>query len=152
LAVSPYLAGLRAKVGRDLLLLPAVALVIRDRSERLLLVRDRGSGSWGLPAGSIEPSESPEQAARRELREESGIDCDSLALAAGRGGREFRHRYPNGDVAEYSIFVYKGTVSGAEALTPSDGTEVAEARFFSRATAPRLALPYPEDLLWPHSA
>lgn len=148
MTISRYLARLRSKVGTELLLLPAVALRIRDQRGRLLLVKDRDSGAWGLPAGSVEPSESPREGARRELLEESGIDCPSLELVAGLGGREFRHTYPNGDVVEYSIFVYAGTVSESEVLAPRDGAEVVEARFFSRATAPGLALPYPEDLLW----
>ena len=103
---------------------------------------------WGLPAGSVEPSESPQEAARRELREECGIDCDRLELVAGLGGREFRHEYQNGDVVEYSVFVYEGTVSGSEHLAPFDTAEVTEVRFFARSAAPSLSLPYPENLLW----
>ena len=148
MTMSPYLARLRAKVGTDLLLLPAVALVVRDGSGRLLLVKHRDTGAWGLPAGAVEPSETPSEAARRELLEESGIDCASLELVAGLGGRQFRHTYPNGDVVEYSIFVYAGTVPETAVPGPRDGAEIVEARFFARAAAPELALPYPEELLW----
>lgn len=35
------------------------------------------SGCWGIPAGKIEANESPENAARRELYEETGISIDS---------------------------------------------------------------------------
>jgi 8-oxo-dGTP pyrophosphatase MutT (NUDIX family) len=146
--MSPYLARLRAKVGHELLLIPAVAVIVRDLSGRLLLVRDQASGRWGLPAGAVEPSESPCAAARRELREETGIDCQALELVAALGGEDFRHTYPNGDVVEYSIFVYTGSASDDSRPHPQDGEEVAEARFFSRDAAPALALPYPEDILW----
>ena len=148
MTISPYLARLRAKVGRDLLLLPAVAVVVRDPSGRLLLVRDRDSGAWGLPSGAVEPAESPSDAAYRELHEECGIDCQHLELVAGLGGEEFRHTYPNGDVAEYSIFVFRGSASEDSMPHPQDGEEVAEARFFPRDTAPALALRYPDDILW----
>jgi len=148
LTISSYLAGLRAKVGSDLLLLPAVAVVLRDPGCRVLLVRDRDSGTWGLPAGSIEPSESPLGAARRELLEETGIDCHDLSLEAALGGESFRHTYPNGDVVEYAIFVYAGTVESPEGVVPRDSVEIAEARFFSRNDAPVLAMPYPGDLVW----
>lgn len=148
-SMSPYLAALRAKIGHDLLLLPAVAVVAKDRSGRLLLVRDRGSGEWGLPAGAIEPCESPLEAAHRELLEETGVECDSLELVTSVGGREFRHTYPNGDVVEYSVFIFSGSVFADSDLDPKDDSEVADARFFDRRTAPPLAWPYPAAVLWP---
>jgi ADP-ribose pyrophosphatase YjhB (NUDIX family) len=149
--ISPYLAGLRARIGNDLLVLPGVAVIVRDSGGRLLLVRDRDSGAWGLPAGAIEPSESPSDAAHRELREETGIDCQPLELIAGLGGDEFRHTYPNGDMVEYAIFVYGGTAAEDSVARPQDDQEVAEARFFERDAAPALSLPYPEDILWGRS-
>lgn len=49
----------------------------------LLLRRavDPGRGGWDLPAGYLEPGESPEEAAVRETREESGLDVTLLRLA-----------------------------------------------------------------------
>jgi len=152
MASSHYIKTVRAGIGHALLLLPGVAVVFHDPAGRLLLVRQSDSGHWGLPAGGIEPAESPQAAARRELREESGIDCENLALVAALGGSDFRHTYPNGDEVEYSIFVFAGL--GNEALEPAaeDSDEVGEATFFSRDEAPSLRLPYPTDVLWAGSA
>ena len=41
--------------------------------QRVVLVRDAGSGRWGLPGGKIEWGESPEAAVVREYGEETGL-------------------------------------------------------------------------------
>jgi 8-oxo-dGTP diphosphatase len=56
---------------------PAVRVVLVDPDERVLTVRWRlpdGRGVWGLPGGGIEPGESREDAVRRELHEEVGLE------------------------------------------------------------------------------
>lgn len=151
MTLSPYLARIRAKIGHDLLVVPAVAIVIRDPAGRLLLVRQRESGTWSLPAGSVELGECPREAAHRELREETGLDHIRLELVAGLGGERFRHTYPSGDEVEYSIFVYQGSASESSVFEPEDRREVVEARFFERDAAPELGLPYPDEVLWANS-
>ena len=50
----------------------------------ILLLRravDPGRGGWDLPAGYLDPGESFEMAARRETREEAGIEVEIVALA-----------------------------------------------------------------------
>lgn len=36
----------------------------------------RGELAWGLPKGAVEPDETPEAAALREVREEAGLDAE----------------------------------------------------------------------------
>lgn len=57
----------------------AVMIIMTDRSgEKLLLIHEfrleLGREIYGLPAGLIDPGETPEQTARRELKEETGLD------------------------------------------------------------------------------
>jgi 8-oxo-dGTP diphosphatase len=58
--------------------LSAVVYAERD-GEILLLQRAEGSalaGQWFLPGGMVEPGELPEEGARRELREEAGVEIE----------------------------------------------------------------------------
>ncbi len=47
---------------------------ILDREGRMLLVRRADDGLWCLPCGWVEPNESPEEAAAREVQEETGLE------------------------------------------------------------------------------
>lgn len=45
------------------------------RDDALLLVSNRGEEGWDVPGGAREPGESLEATARREVREETAIEC-----------------------------------------------------------------------------
>ncbi len=59
----------------------AVAAVICDPEGRLLIVEratEPRKGAWDLPGGFADPGESAEEAVRREVREEIGLEVTTL--------------------------------------------------------------------------
>lgn len=62
------------------------AAVVLDREGRVLLLNHvfRTGSGWGIPGGFIEGGEQPEDALRRELREEAGLEVEDVKLISAR--------------------------------------------------------------------
>ena len=71
----------------------AGGVVVRRETDgfRYLLIRD-GHRNWGFPKGHLDGSESPEQAARREIGEETGLHELDVLESLGEIDWYFRHR------------------------------------------------------------
>jgi 8-oxo-dGTP pyrophosphatase MutT (NUDIX family) len=54
--------------------------VIVTDGRHVLIGHATGSARWDIPKGQAEPGEMPEQAARRELMEETGLDAADATL------------------------------------------------------------------------
>jgi 8-oxo-dGTP pyrophosphatase MutT (NUDIX family) len=85
MAISEFYRALREQVGTRLLLMPAVAAIVRDRDGRIL-VQQQHDDSWSLPAGAVEPGESPGEAIVREVLEETGHAVEPVRIIAVVGG------------------------------------------------------------------
>ncbi len=84
----------------------AGALVFRDdpvRSTRLFLVLHYPAGHWDFPKGALEKGETEEQAAKREIFEESGIRVDSF-IPGFRKEIEYYYRRQNNLAHKRVIF------------------------------------------------
>ncbi|MFL5384595.1 MAG: NUDIX domain-containing protein [Longimicrobiaceae bacterium] len=144
--MSPYVREMRGRVGTRLLLLPAVAALIRDGEGRILLQRRADDGRWNLPAGAIDPGESPDQAVVREVREETGLEVRPVRVAGVFGGPDgFRHRYPNGDEVEFTAIVFECAVAGGS--LDSGDEETAELGWFHPQDRPPLSIEYPLEAM-----
>ncbi|MFZ5692900.1 MAG: NUDIX domain-containing protein [Pseudomonadota bacterium] len=72
-----------------------VDCVVFDDRDRLLLIRRRNppfAGQFALPGGFVDPGETTEDAARRELLEETGLEARDLRLVGvySKPGRDPR--------------------------------------------------------------
>lgn len=142
---SNYIKELRAKIGNSLILLPSVAAVILN-SDNEILLQEKENEAWSLPAGMIEPGESPEEAIIREVEEETGLIVKPIKILNVFGGEDFRYEYPNGDWVEYAVILFKCSVcSDTGVVSDSETKSIA---YFDKTSMPNLALPYPKETLF----
>jgi 8-oxo-dGTP pyrophosphatase MutT (NUDIX family) len=52
---------------------------LRDGAPFVAMIATRGRTRWGLPKGAVSPGETSEQAALREVQEETGLDAEIVA-------------------------------------------------------------------------
>jgi ADP-ribose pyrophosphatase YjhB (NUDIX family) len=97
--IPPYVAGLRSRIGTDLLWLPGVTAVVLDDDGRVLLGRRIDTGEWALVSGILDPGEEPAVGLAREVLEETAVEVRIEALAAVSTTPVIT--YPNGDRSAY---------------------------------------------------
>jgi 8-oxo-dGTP diphosphatase len=54
----------------------AVAAIVFDERDRVLLMRRRDHGNWEPPGGVLRPGEQPDEGVAREVREETGVEIE----------------------------------------------------------------------------
>lgn len=147
MAISPYLKNLRAHFGPQLVLMPSVGAIVRNEAGQILFLVRADNGLWDLPAGAIDPGETPAQAVVREVREETGLLVEPVSIAGVFGGKGFRLTYANDDVVEYTVIVFECRIVGGVLGGLDD--ETAELHFISAADRPTLHAPFPDALFDP---
>ncbi|UFT98369.1 NUDIX hydrolase [Radiobacillus kanasensis] len=122
-----YIEELREKVGHRPLILPGAVVVLINNKNQVLL-QHRTDGGWGLPGGLMELGESLEEAARREVKEETGLVVGELYLVNVFSGPEFYFKVDNGDELYSVTAVYISRDFNGE--WNIDQNESLEVRFF----------------------
>lgn len=92
-----YIMDLRKIVGHRPLLQVGASVIVEDAQGRVLLQKRTDNHCWGYAGGSTELDERVEDAAARELLEETGLVANKLELFGVFSGPELHYIYPNGD-------------------------------------------------------
>lgn len=112
--------------------LPAVAVLVLNQQNQLLLVKrsvEPAKGTWCLPGGFIEIDESIEEAALRELKEETGLKGEIRGLIDFFSQRSQHY-------GAILIFGYRAEILGGELKAGDDAQEVG---FYDLDTLPPIA-------------
>ena len=120
---------------------------VTDDDGRLLLLRDdRDPETWVLPGGGHEAGETFPETARREVREEAGVDCEISGVWRAVRKRFVHRERPQRRGYLLELFFTADAVGGEAGVHPDrleEGEEVLEVRWFD--DVPANAIPVVED-------
>lgn len=115
----------------------AGALIFNDSGQVLLLKhRFRAGSGWGIPGGFLEHGEQPEEALRRELREEIGLEVHHMEIFTARSFRK----------PQQVEILFRCRANAETAHVKPRAMEVEHAEWFSPQTLPA-GLPTDQRLL-----
>lgn len=117
------------------------AVVLTDESGRVLTVRKRGTTMFMLPGGKIEPGETSNATAVREVREELGLVLDPAALRLV-GAFVTETANEPGHLLRSDVYAYARPVVGER-----PASEIAEARWLNPARPTDLDAPLTHAVL-----
>ena len=137
-----YIKWIRSKVGNEKIMLTFAGGCIFNELGEVLLQRRADCNKWGFPGGGIELGETPQMAAIREIKEETGLDVEIIKLIGVY--TDFDVQYPNGDKAQSICIAYELKVTGGELL--GDENETLELKYFALDNLPPLFCTQHEEL------
>jgi len=129
-----YILDLRKVVGHRPLIQVGAGVIVEDDQGRVLLQLRADNHCWSYCGGSLEIDERAEDAAKRELFEETGLVAEELELFGVWSGPELHYVYPNGDEVSNVDIVFLCKAFSGE-LKPQE-SEVAQLRFFAADEIP----------------
>ncbi len=100
-------------------------LVLNEHNELLLIFR---RGSWDLPKGKLDPGESIEDCALREVEEETGVGNLTLIDFLGITQHQYLDPYLKEEVMKESHW-YTMSVKGVPALIPQTEEDITDIKW-----------------------
>jgi len=119
-------------------LVPSVNVVVVNDAGEILMIRRTDNDNWAVPGGAIDLGESVAQAAVRETREESGIECEITGVVGIYSDPKHVILYTrNGEVRqEFSIVLTARPLSGQ----PTPSSESSEVRWIPVDNVPEYTM------------
>jgi ADP-ribose pyrophosphatase YjhB (NUDIX family) len=105
-------------------IVPAVSAIITDAQNRILLILRTDNGYWSIPGGGLNPGESVTGAAVREVKEETGIDCQVTGLVGIYSDPNHVAAYDDGEVRQEFSICFTTRMTGGTIATSSESARV----------------------------
>ncbi len=93
-----YVKMIRQQIGNQALFVPCSGIIVYHNNQ-ILLQQRKDNKLWGLHGGALEIGETFLEAAKRELKEETGLISQNLKPFKLYAGKEIYIKYPNGDLS-----------------------------------------------------
>ncbi|MEU8415016.1 NUDIX domain-containing protein [Amycolatopsis japonica] len=102
----------------------AVSAFIQDDEGRILMIRRTDNDLYSIPGGQLELGETLAQAAVREVREETGIECEVTGVIGLYSNPNHVIAYDDGEVRQEFSICFRARPVGGSIRTSSESKEV----------------------------
>ncbi|UJW32337.1 NUDIX domain-containing protein [Saccharothrix sp. AJ9571] len=102
----------------------AVSAFIQDDEGRILMIRRTDNDLYALPGGQLELGETLTEAAVREVREETGIECEVTGLIGIYSNPNHVIAYDDGEVRQEFSICFRAKYLSGDLHTSNESKEV----------------------------
>jgi ADP-ribose pyrophosphatase YjhB (NUDIX family) len=102
----------------------AVSAFIQDDDGRILMIRRTDNNLYSIPGGQLELGETLAEAAVREVREETGIECEVTGVIGLYSDPKHVIAYDDGEVRQEFSICFRATPVGGTLEVSDESREV----------------------------